>query len=417
LFLTKGRGYYEQYKASARFSSYGLPNAVFGTTTISRTDLVRQLWLDNDFYGQLLSLQYKKEKNLLTFGGGWNNYEGKHFGEVIWAAVGIPKNYRWYDLDARKSDKNIYTKWQHDINNQWQFFSDIQYRSVDYKINGFRNNPTVKVDRSFNFFNPKAGISFMKNGLQAYLSYALANKEPNRDDFEAAASDQPLHETLHNVELGVTKRKTNFSYGANAYYMYYNNQLVLNGKINDVGAYTRINIPKSYRLGVELQASASPADWINISGNVALSTNKINQSTEFIDDYDNGGQKLIDHKKKTIAFSPSIVSAATTTIIPCKGFEVSLLSKYVSRQFLDNTQNIARSLKPYYVQDLRFIYDLKNQLFRNVKLLAQVNNLLNRKYEPNGYTFSYISNGSVVTENFYYPMAGTNVMVGVNVSF
>jgi iron complex outermembrane receptor protein len=296
-----------------------------------------------------------------------------------------------------------------------QLFADVQYRHVDYKIDGFRNNPTVKVDRKFNFINPKAGVTYVKNGWQSYLSYALANKEPNRDDFEAAASDQPKHETLHNVELGTQKRFAKISYGANVYYMHYNNQLILTGKINDVGAYTRVNIPKSYRLGVELQASAAPTHWLNISGNISVSRNKIKEASEFIDDYDNGGQKVVAHKDKTISYSPSVVSAATTTFIPLTNLEVSLLSKYVGRQYLDNTQNIERSLKAYYVQDLRIIYQLKNRLFSNVNFIAQVNNLFNKKYEPNGYTFSYILNGSVTTENFYFPMAGTNVMLGVNV--
>jgi iron complex outermembrane receptor protein len=215
---------------------------VFGTTTVSRTDLVRRLWLDNDFFGQLISLQYKKDKNLLTFGGGWNKYDGKHFGEITWVAVGVPKDHRWYDLDAVKTDRNLYTKWQHDITNQLQLFADVQYRHVGYNVNGFRNNPTVKVDREFNFFNPKAGLTYTINGWQNYLSYALANKEPNRDDFEAGVTNQPKHETLHNVEVGTSKRKANLTYGANAYYMYYNNQLILTGQINDVGAYTRVNI-------------------------------------------------------------------------------------------------------------------------------------------------------------------------------
>ena len=415
LFLTKGSGYYEQYRASQKFSSYGLPNAVFGTTTVTRTDLVRQLWLDNDFYGQLVSLQYKKENDLITFGGGWNQYNGKHFGKIVWAAVGVPKDYRWYDLDAVKTDQNLYSKWQHNINNQLQLFTDIQYRHVNYYINGFRNNPKVKVDREFNFINPKAGLTYLNNGLQAYVSYALANKEPNRSDFEAGETTQPKHETLHNIETGISKRRSNFSYGANVYYMYYNNQLILTGKINDVGAYTRINVPKSYRLGVELQASAAPAEWLNISGNISLSRNKIKRSTEYIDNYDNGRQKEIAHEDKTISFSPSIVSAVTTSFSPSKNFEVSFLSKYVGRQYLDNTEDVHRSLKPYYVQDLLMKYQIKNKYFTGVDVIAQVNNLFNKKYEPNGYTFSYIYNGALTTENFYYPMAGTNVMLGINV--
>lgn len=416
-FLSKGRGFYEQYKADAAFADYGLAHAVFGSTNIHETDLVRQLWLDNDFYGQLVSLQHKKNKSLLTFGGGWNKYNGKHFGKIIWAEVGVPLNHKWYDVNATKADKNLYVKWQYDLSPNWQLFSDVQYRHVDYKINGFRNNPTVRVDRRFDFINPKAGISYLKNGWQAYLSYALANKEPNRDDFEAAATDQPKHETLHNIEAGLNKRKSSLSYGANVFYMGYLNQLILTGKINDVGAYTRINIPRSYRLGLELQGALNVLSWFSFSGNLSVSKNKINDGLEFIDDYDNGGQKQFEHADKTISFSPAIVGSATSTLTPLKKLEVAFLSKYVSRQFLDNTQNINRSLKPYFVQDMRVSYYIKSKWFDEINLIGQVNNVLNKKYEPNGYTFSYIYGGVVTTENFYFPMAGTNAMFGLNVKF
>jgi iron complex outermembrane receptor protein len=414
-FLTKGSGYYEQYKAGAKFSSYKLPNVVFGTTTITKTDLIRQLWLDNDFYGQVLSFQYKKQGDEVIVGGGWNRYDGKHFGEIIWANTGIPKNYRWYNLDALKTDENVYAKWQHKLNSRLQLFGDLQYRHVDYNINGFRNNPKVNVERNFNFINPKAGLTYTGNNWIGYLSYALANKEPNRSDFEAGITTQPKHETLHDFEIGAEKKKSNYTIGATAYYMLYRNQLVLTGKVNDVGAYTRENIPESYRLGLELQAAAVLTNRINIVGNISLSENKIKSSTEYIDNYDNGIQKTIVHNNKTISFSPSIVSAATTTFIPVKNVGVSLLSKYVSRQYLDNTQNNQRSLKPYYVQDILLKYQLKNKLFNNAQVIAQVNNLFNKNYEPNGYTFSYIYNGTQTTENYYYPMAGTNVMLGVNI--
>jgi iron complex outermembrane receptor protein len=416
LFLTKGNGYYEQYKARASFSKYGLPNPVIGTTTVNKTDLVRQLWLDNNYYGQIFSFQYKVNKDVITLGGGWNRYDGKHYGEVIWATVGIPKNFRWYNLDALKKDENIYTKWQHNFNNRWQLFADLQYRHVDYNINGFRDNPTVNVNRKFNFINPKAGITYTNNGWQAYFSYALGNKEPNRDDFEASPIQQPKHESLHDFELGIEKKENTFNWGATAYYMNYKNQLVLTGKINDVGAYTRVNIPKSYRLGLELQAGAKLADWVNIAGNLSLSKNKINKSTEFVDDYDNGGQLEISHDNADISFSPNLIGASTINFIPVTNVELSLLSKYVSRQYLDNTGNISRSLNPYFVQDIRLSYKIKNKLLSGINHIGQVNNVFNKKYEPNGYTFSYLYGGKITTENYYFPMAGTNYMVGVNIA-
>lgn len=409
LFLSKGRGYYEQYKGTAgsssgtSFATYGLPSPIFGNDTITNTDLVRQLWLDNNFYGQIFSLQYKKNNNNLTVGGGWNRYNGKHFGNIIWAEVGIPKDYRWYDLNALKTDVNAYTKWEHSLSRRLQLYADIQYRKVHYAMNGFRNNPAVFVTRDFNFINPKAGITYSYNGLQAFISYALGNKEPNRDDFEAGKARQPKHETLHDFELGAEKRTTYCSYGATGYYMLYKNQLILTGQINDVGAYTRVNVHNSYRMGIELQGKARFADWINAGANLTISKNKIKRSDEYLDDYDNGGQILINHKNTDISFSPSVISGITVNLVPIKNGEISFLSKYVSRQYLDNTQDVSRSLQPYFVQDIRLTYTVKNKLFKEYSFIAAVYNVFNKKYEPNGYTFSYIYGGKTTTENYYFP--------------
>jgi iron complex outermembrane receptor protein len=415
LFLVNGSGYYEQYKAGAKFSSYRLANPIINGTAVTKTDLVRQLWLDNNFYGQIFSLQYKKNNNQLTFGGGWNKYDGEHFGKIIWAQTGIPKDYRYYDVDAVKTDNNIYAKWEHAINNHWQLYGDLQYRNVDYKIGGFRNNPSVKVNRNFNFINPKAGLTYTNKGLLAYFSYARASKEPNRSDFEAGISQQPKPETLNDFELGFEKRMGIYSLGATGYYMLYKDQLILTGQINDVGAYTRVNVPNSYRLGLELQGTANLAWWVNAAGNVTISKNKIKSTSDYMDNYDNGSQVKTNYTNTDISFSPSVISGVTINFIPVKNGEISLLSKYVSRQYLDNTENKSRSLNPYAVQDIRLTYTIKNKLFREWNLIGLVNNVFNKKYEPNGYTFSYISGGATTTENFYFPMAGTNYMIGVNV--
>jgi iron complex outermembrane receptor protein len=426
LFLIKGSGYYEQYKgvaaeqsagstSSTRFSTYGLPNAIFGTDTIKNTDLVRQLWLDNNYYGQILSLQYNKSRNRVTFGGGWSKYDGSHYGEIIWAAVGVPKNYRYYDLNAVKTDVNAYTKWEHSLSNKFNLYTDLQYRRVYYNMEGFKDNPTIFVNRTFNFINPKAGISYNYKGINAFVSYALANKEPNRDDFEAGVANQPKAETLHDFEVGVEKRATLFSYGLTGYYMLYKNQLILTGQINDVGSYTRVNVPNSYRMGIELQGKAMIASWLNVGANLSLSRNKITNSEEYLDDYDNGGQVLVPHKNADISFSPAEVGGVTVNLLPIKNVEISLLSKYVSRQYLDNTSNVLRSLHAYFVQDVRASYTIKNKLFKELNLVAAVYNVFDKKYEPNGYSFSYIYGGKTATENFYFPMAGTNFMAGVNI--
>lgn len=415
LFYTRGRGYYEQYKAGANFSDYGLSYPVIGDDTVYSTDLVRQLWLDNDFYGTVFSLQYHKDGTQLTAGGGWNTYEGDHFGKIIWAQTGIAKDYRWYNLHASKTDANIYGKWQQKLGDRFQTFADVQFRNVGYVIDGFRNNPTLYIRKKYNFWNPKLGLTYSKPGMQVYVSYAIANKEPNRDDFEAGMQQQPSHETLHDVELGFERRYANASFGATAYYMYYKNQLVLTGMINDVGAYTRTNIPESYRLGLELQAAYQPVQQLSISAALALSRNKINNFVEYVDDYDNGGQKSFAYKKPDIAFSPSIVGNATVTYKPVRAAEISLLSKYVGDQYLDNTSNNARKLDAYFVNDLRAIYTFKKGFLKEITLVGQLNNLFDVKYEPNGYTYSYVYGAELVTENFYYPMAGRNFMIGLNV--
>ena len=222
---------------------------------------------------------------------------------------------------------------------------------------------------------------------------------------------------MHDIELGIEKRNSRYSWGATAYYMRYQNQLILTGKLNDVGAYTRVNVPKSYRAGVEIQGKANIADWLSVAGNFAYSRNKIKTADEFLDDYDNGGQLKIQHNNSTIAFSPDVVGGATINIIPIKNGVFTVSEKYISRQYLDNTQNDTRSLDAYFVQDCKATYKVKTNLLGQLEIIAAVYNLLNSKYEPNGYTYSYIYEGKTTTENFYYPMAGRNFMVGMNVKF
>jgi iron complex outermembrane recepter protein len=416
-FFTKGRGYYEQYKAGAKFASYGLPDFYNGSSTIKKTDLVRRLWLSSNFYGGTFSAQYKKDGTALILGGGWNRHDGIHYGEVIWAklAGSIPANYHWYDLTAQKTDVSLFTKWTAQISPRWQGFADLQWRSVDYTINGFRNNPAIVTGGKFGFLNPKFGVTYMYKGLQVYASYARAAHEPNRDDFEAAANERPKAEKLNDLELGIEKKGSHYLLAANLYYMQYKDQLVLTGKVNDVGAYTRTNIPNSYRMGIELQAAVTPAKWVSLNGSITFSENKIKGFTEYIDDYDNGGQKTNSFGKTDIAFSPAVVANAGISFIPCKNASISFTGKYAGRQYLDNTGNKSRSLNPFYVQDALASYTIFNKLFKETTLHIQLNNIFSKKYEPNGYTFSYISGGSLATENYYFPMAPFNCMVGVSV--
>ncbi len=417
LFYIKGKGYYEQYRADQAYADYGLPAPVYGNDVITNSDLVRQLWLDNDFYGSIFSFHYKDNISQFTLGGGWNRYKGNHYGDVLWAQKGLALPARWYDLDADKNDLSVYLKQQTKIGSVFSVFYDLQYRRVNYNIYGFRYNPDLTINSKYSFFNPKLGLSFQKNPWSGYLSYSRGQKEPNRDDFEAGSTQQPKPEKLDDFELGFEKRTNNINIGFTAYYMGYKDQLVLTGKINDVGAYTRTNIPKSYRAGVEVVATTEITSWLRAGANLSVSRNKVEDFTEYIDDYDNGGQITNQYSSSDIAFSPNIVGAATISFIPVKNAELSFISKYVGKQYLDNTQNDSRKLNAYYTQDARLIYTISRKWLKELNIILQANNLFDKLYEPNGYTFSYYYAGSLTTENYYFPMAGRNFMVGVNLKF
>jgi iron complex outermembrane receptor protein len=418
-FLTPGKGYYEEYRADEDYTKYGLTYPVVGGNTITETDLIRQLWLKNYYYGSIFSLQKQSAKTRLTFGGAITKYDGNHFGEVIWSEQVWNGSKRWYDLDASKKDFNVYGKWQQDLTDQFQLFADAQYRRVDYDLLGFRDNPDLFINNTYDFFNPKIGLSYHQNNWLAYVSYSVAHKEPNRDDFEAGKDQQPKPETLQDWEAGIERKNNRSFLSANLYYMKYKDQLVLTGQINDVGAYTRTNIPNSYRLGIELQGSSMINKWLKAAANLTLSRNRIKNFTEYIDAYDASynwtGQNTKFYKESAISFSPDVIGAATVTLIPVKQLNIDLLSKYAGKQYLDNTENESRKLHPYFTEDVRAIYSFSKSWLKNVDLIFQVNNVFNKKYEPNGYTFSYYVASDLTTENYYYPMAGTNWMFGVNV--
>lgn len=417
LFSTLGEGYYEQYKADQQYSKYNMPDPPSAGSPVTRSDMIRQLWLNNNFTGNIFSLQYKDNRTQATLGGGYTRYRGLHYGKIVWAEKGLTGVGNWYDLGALKTDFHIYLKEQTQLAKNWFLFYDLQYRHVKYNIGGFRDNPSLFTKNKFDFFNPKAGISYYKNGWKLYLSYAIANKEPNRDDFEADKSQQAKPEKLGDFEWGIEKRENKYNWSATIYYMNYKDQLILTGRVNDVGAYTRTNIPESYRAGIELQGSYQFTKWMNASSNIAFSKNKVKNFTEYIDDYDNGGQKVNQYSSTDISLSPSVVGGAILNFLPTEKLEISLLSKYVSKQYLDNTQSNGRSLKAFYVQDIRIIYTLKKKLLKELNIIGQVNNIFGKKYEPNGYTYNYIYNGQLSVNNYYFPMAGTNVMIGVNVKF
>jgi iron complex outermembrane receptor protein len=417
LFLVRGKGYFEQYKANASLESYGLPNYINGTDTISNTDLIRQLWLDNYFYGSNFYTQYKNGNTQLNIGGTLNSYDGKHYGIITNSITtnAIPSNYKWYNLTASKKEAAIYAKWTQTINNRIQTYADVQVRNVVYDINGFRNNPSLFLKNNFLFFNPKAGITYNLKSWKFYLSYANANKEPNRDDFEANIKDAPKAESLHDFELGVERNKTNYSWNLNLYYMLYKNQLILTGKVNDVFAYTRTNIPNSFRAGIELEGKIKISKKIALSGNATFSMNKVKNFTEYIDNYDTYTQETKFYKTSTLAFSPAITAASILTITPLTNLTIDLMSKYVSEQYLDNTANESRKIDGYFVKDVKVSYDVVLKNKNTIQLFLQGNNIFSERYVANGYTFSYIYGGSLSTENYFFPMATFNFMAGITI--
>jgi iron complex outermembrane receptor protein len=414
LFLTTGRGYYEEYKAGVTLSDYGITIA-----SNDPVDLIRRRWLDNRFYGQIAALTYKINKDQFILGGGWNTYDGLHFGELpsnnpILETLDLT-NFKYYNNNGLKKEYNTYAKWEHAFNENLSSFIDLQFRHVQHRMNGFDGNPNLIIDRKFGFFNPKAGLSYKTNNTTYYTSIAIANKEPNRDDFETGILQQPTSEKLYDWEAGFNKRGNLFNWGMNIFYMNYKDQLVLTGKINDVGSYTRTNVPHSFRAGIELEASWKINAQITSSGNLTWSKNKIEHFTEYFDDYDNGGQISIQHQNTDITLSPNATAMHQITYKYSENLNVSWTSKYVSKQYLDNTQNEARTLKPYLVNDINIAYQLFKKKNWSALLQFYAINLLDIKYEPNGYTYSYLYGGITTTSNNYFPMAGRNYMLSLKV--
>ncbi|QEH41046.1 TonB-dependent receptor [Chitinophaga sp. XS-30] len=417
LHYTRGRGYYENYRDGESYADFGVEDPIYNGAPVATTDLIRQLWLDNHFYGGVFSFNRTAGKFNWSLGGALNRYDGKHYGKVIWAQHGgFDKDRKWYDLDAFKTDANIYWKGELSVTDKLKIFADVQYRHVNYELNGFRNNPDIFQHQYYNFFNPKGGLSFRLNEQQhVYASYAIGNKEPNRDDFEAGLEEVPKHETLRNLEAGYVLQNSKAGLQANVYYMNYRNQLVLTGRINDVGAYARTNIPKSYRLGLELNGHYNLLTQLTLAGNIAFSRNRISGFTEYLDDWDNGGQKPVTYEDTDISFSPDLVAGYTVSYRPVSGLTLDWVGKYVGRQFLDNTSSEKRSLDAFIVNDVRINYTVPQQFFRSLGLQLMLNNIFSEKYEPNGYTYGYIDGGVVKADNYYFPMAGFNFMAGVKI--
>jgi iron complex outermembrane receptor protein len=390
---TKGKGYYENYKEDADMADYNL-QAVGAITT---TDLIRQKWLDNDFYGTTFSANYKKEKLDVILGGGWNKYEGDHFGKVIWARYTSQSELgdHYYDDAATKSDGNIFAKANYQITKKISLFGDLQLRNVHYKADSWE---TGVVNDNFNFFNPKAGLNYdidTKNKL--YFSYAKANREPNRTDYE---NGNPKPEKLIDYELGWRFDAPKVKINSNIYYMAYKDQLILTGKLDDVGSPIRSNSEKSYRLGLEVDATIAVSEKFIIRPNFTLSSNKNT-------DLAVSGQ---DYRTTTISYSPSVIAGNMFIYKPIEGLQISLLQKFVGEQYMNNIESSEAKLASYFVNDINIGYEIKpKSVFKSVMVTGLVNNVLDKKYASNGYMWDVYP--------YYYPQAGINFLAGLTLKF
>ena len=389
---TKGKGYYENYKEDADMADYNL-QAVGAITT---TDLIRQKWLDNDFYGTTFSANYKSEKLDVILGGGWNKYEGDHFGKVIWARYASQSELGdlYYNDAATKTDGNIFAKANYQITEKISLFGDLQLRNVHYKADSWE---TGVVNDNFNFFNPKAGLNYDINGKnKLYFSYAKANREPNRTDYE---NGNPKPEKLNDFELGWRLDTENVKINSNIYYMAYKDQLILTGKLDDVGSPIRSNSDKSYRLGLEVDATIVISEKFIIRPNFTLSDNKnVDLNIGF-------GDVTTD-----IAYSPSIIAGNIFIYKPIEGLYVSLLQKFVGEQFMNNVDSIEAKLESYFVNDLNVSYEIKpKSVFQSITITGLVNNVFDKKYVSNGYMWDVYP--------YYYPQAGINFLAGLTLKF
>jgi iron complex outermembrane receptor protein len=420
---TYGRGYYEEYNQDQAFADYGLNDLYFGPDsvlaggsyeyfyhdTISATDLIRRRWgPNNNYYGLTWSIRYNKKKTDLILGGAYNKFDhARHYGEIIWAEFPGQSRFGhvYYNNTGFKNDFNIFMKASWSPDQKLTLYGDMQYRYILYHTGGIEShlNP-VNIHESFNFINPKVGISFNTKAGTLYTSYSIAHREPIRDDFiDAIAGEKPKPESLGDLELGIRKTNPGFKYAFNYFLMNYINQLVLTGEINDDGAYIRKNAGKSYRMGIEFSGGYKFNTLIELAGNLSVSVNKTNYRQ-----IDTEG-RMITFNNTNISFSPRIIAGGQFKIFPVKNLELNWLLKYVGKQNLDNTGNKDLALNPYLINDARIAYMISTENSPAIEFTIMINNLFNVMYESNG----FVDNNTP----YFYPQAGSNFLAGVNIIF
>lgn len=424
LHYTKGKGYFEQYVDDYYYSNVlfsdnsqlvflGLQDLIIDGNTISSMDYIRKRWLDNDFFGATFSLNYRNGKTDLLFGGAANRYLGLHYGEVTWNQYNINNIGRYYDNYGNKDDVNFYTKASYNITNKLNLFTDLQYRMVFYEATSVK---FLEVNDTFRFFNPKAGLNYQLNAKNSFYGYfGITNKEPRRDDYENG-SIKP--ERLLDYELGWKYNSRKVNINANAFYMNYKNQLVMTGALNDVGSPIFTNSGKSYRIGLEVESSIALTDKLILNPNVTFSQNK---NQDFYFQRDGNLQNL---GNTTIAFSPNLIVGNQLIFSPIKDFQIALLSKFVSEQYMGNIDSNQSKLDAYFVNDVNFNYEWKlNKTIKSIVFSGLVNNIFNLEYESNGYFYTFDDNwsapGTITTIEGagFFPQAGINFLLGVSLKF
>ena len=429
--LTRGIGYYQEYKDDKEPSEYGLfPIA----EEIETCDFVTQKYLDNYYYGVHANYngayRLKGEKfHEISWQGGadFDNYYGEHYGNVIWAQPNhvsdFPVDYQWYNGLGKKFQSKLFVSFRY-LYDKFSLRAELQYRFLDYRISGTDDNLIdVTQDYLWNFVNPKISLHYYLSQKKLKHSFALsfstANREPTRSDIiEAPAHKKPIPETLYDLEFSYMMHHDRFYVNATLYGMYYKNQLVLTGEINDVGAAIMDNVENSYRMGAELAVAYNPVKFFTWRINGNFSRNRILNYVNFVDNWDDGSQEEEFLGNTPISFSPNVILANDFTFTPIKRLELSLITKFVSRQYLDNSGNETYCLKPYTYTNLRISYTFLFARFaQELELFVQANNLFNAQYESNGWIYSYYYGNSRFADAAFYPQAGINFLGGIRLRF
>jgi len=445
LHYTHGYGYYDEFRYNNKLSKFGLPNFTDADgNTVKKTDFVRKKGLEHDMYGLVWNANYKNGRWDVIGGVSLQQFDGNHFGYITYIAnSGLSKkylsngNYKYYDSDAKKGDYSAYLKASYAINPSFCVFADAQYRHVSYKTNGINDkfyekedgtyaNQRLDIDKKYDFFNPKAGVSFSRDGHHAYASAAWSHREPERNNFTDNGSyPAPEAEQLLDYEAGYSFTGGKWRAGVNLYYMDYKDQFVQTGEVSDIGESLTTNIAKSYRMGVELTAGIEVTPWLTLEGNAALSKNKIKDFDEVVEDWDNGSQ-TIHYGNSTLSYSPSTILNGFARF-HVSGFEAVWHTNFVSRQYLDNTENDDRSLPCYSVSNLHLGYTatgIKKAFgLKEVVLGLDFSNIFARRYAASGWVYSAICDSyGHPNDNRYYqigfiPMAGFTAMGSVTLKF